>query len=584
WVEGTEGVDTISLNQSGSVLRYTVNGVEGSLGGANAAVVLALGGNDEVTLRDLSVRAMVQAGAGDDTVDASGSSGDVWLMGDAGSDKLFGGSGSDLLEGGSGDDDLRGNDGNDTLRGGSGDDALAGGAGVDLLDGGDNFDSAVVGRVMPVAYWNLNERSGRDIHDSAGPAQDGRFYGPNPDLNDAGAPASFDSGTSADFHDRARNYIAIADDEAFHLAEGSIQLWFNTRNAFDRQTLIAKDRDGRGDGQFYIAIDRRDLEVRFETSGGRFSIDTDGTQFNNLISSNRWYQLTLTFGRDGMRLYLDGALVGSNAYTGGMQNNRQPFVIGGGNGSNRGAADALSSMRVTQPFNGRIDEVALYGVALTAAEIDQSRERGPMGVVDPRDVGTIDGTDTLVSIERIMFSDGALVSVPSLSGLAGNVSMRSASVESVEDTAPPAAGVVTTAVVSAPNVQTSWWQQLLGAVQSFIGFKGDSDSAEESAPAVMEFRMDAGDTSSASNEGVGVGLRAQPDWHLLDSTKSQQANGEAGQEQGAAAVSATVSTIAWDENYGGYGSPYLSQVGSGSGKDSVLADFVPPPVESKKTV
>jgi len=67
--------------------------------------------------------------------------GGVVLGGRAGADVLEGGSGNDQLYGRTGDDRLSGHDGDDQLWGGSGNDTLDGGAGNDSLDGGSGNDS-----------------------------------------------------------------------------------------------------------------------------------------------------------------------------------------------------------------------------------------------------------------------------------------------------------------------------------------------------------------------------------------------------------------------------------------------------------
>ena len=383
-VSGTEGDDVIRVSESAGVLSFDVNGAVSTLAGADGAVVDALGG--------------------DDLVDASG----VQTMGVT----LIGGAGNDFLIGGAGDD---------MIMGGAGDDTLIGGAGADLLDGGAGDDTVLVHGVAPVAYWSMNETGGSRVADAAGTPQNGSFYGRHPDLDDAGVPASlapFGAGTSADFHDSSREYVAVAHDAVFEVADGSIQLWFNTRDANDAQTLFAKDQDGSNSG-LEISLDNRDLSVSMEGAHGSYVIDTNHTAFDNPVKSNTWYQLTFTFGGGGMKLYLNGALIGSNAYTGGLLANRAPIVIGGSDADNRSVSSDLSKLKITRPFDGYIDEVAFFNVALSPEQIAQSRQRGAMGVIDPADVGTLDGTDTLVSIEHVSFTGGGVVTAGA--GVSGEV-------------------------------------------------------------------------------------------------------------------------------------------------------------------
>jgi hypothetical protein len=292
------------------------------------------------------------------------------------------------------------------LLGGAGDDTLIAGGGIDTLDGGSGNDTAVLKGITPIAYWSLNETSGSAVADSAGAPQNGTFYGPHPDLDDQGPPASaapFGARTGADLHDSTKEYIAVRHDAAFEVAQGTIQFWFKTRDANDNQTLFAKDRDGRNNG-LRISLDDRDLRVELEDGATVRAIDTKGTSFNNLVKSNTWYQVTFTFGNGGMKLYLDGVLVGANAYNGGLTGNREAIVIGGSNETNRDTSGNLSKLKITEPFDGFIDEVAFYGQALSAQQIAQTRQRGALGVVAPEDQA-----DTLSGIEQISVAQGAQV-------------------------------------------------------------------------------------------------------------------------------------------------------------------------------
>ena len=170
-IAGTAGNDDI---------RLTATQLAATNPGPNINVSLtvddaAFGG----TPKDLPVAAIVDAGAGDDRVQASdrgdnvfGGAGndtliggklDDWLIGGDGNDRLFagtvatpafadgalvsintaiasdGGSGN-YLNGGAGDDRLYGGSGSDWLKGGDGVDLIYGGAGGDIIDGGAGND------------------------------------------------------------------------------------------------------------------------------------------------------------------------------------------------------------------------------------------------------------------------------------------------------------------------------------------------------------------------------------------------------------------------------------------------------------
>lgn len=88
-------------------------------------VVRAGAGNDSVSVTNTATDVVtVLGGSGNDTLDASASSGSVVLDGNGGRDTLKGGSGRDVLSGGTG---------RDHLTGGGGDDRLSGGDGADMF-------------------------------------------------------------------------------------------------------------------------------------------------------------------------------------------------------------------------------------------------------------------------------------------------------------------------------------------------------------------------------------------------------------------------------------------------------------------
>ncbi len=145
-ITGTEGRDVIVVRESHGAIA--VRGVKIDDAGAMMRSVpagevehinvVALGGNDRIDLRGVSVGADVDAGAGKDVI--YGGTGNDYLRGGDGNDALYGGVGDDSVDGGNGNDKLDGGVGDDTLSGDDGTDTLVGGAGADSLDGGTSDD------------------------------------------------------------------------------------------------------------------------------------------------------------------------------------------------------------------------------------------------------------------------------------------------------------------------------------------------------------------------------------------------------------------------------------------------------------
>ena len=83
---------------------------------------------------------------------------------------------------------------------------------------------------------------------------------------------------------------------------------------------------------------------------------TSPTAYNN----GQWHQVVATQGADGMKLYVDGQLVASNAVTG-AQNYTGYWRVGGDRSWNS----------TSNYFNGTIDEVAVYPTVLSAQRVAQ---------------------------------------------------------------------------------------------------------------------------------------------------------------------------------------------------------------------
>ena len=83
----------------------------------------------------------VEAGNGNDSIDASTSTSGVYLAGNGGNDTLTSGEASDILMGGEGNDQLTSGAGNDLISGGEGADNILAGEGDDVVSGGAGNDT-----------------------------------------------------------------------------------------------------------------------------------------------------------------------------------------------------------------------------------------------------------------------------------------------------------------------------------------------------------------------------------------------------------------------------------------------------------
>jgi hypothetical protein len=175
---------------------------------------------------------------------------------------------------------------------------------------------------------------------------------------------------------RRRDAMIVEHSDAYLVDEGTVALTFNTDRAWRRQGIFSKDSRGYDDGgHLEIFVKRGRVRVRLQSNNRSYWLKS------RRIRSDRDYELAFTFGSGGMKLYLDGELVDSNGYTGGLgrssggSGNREPIVIGASAARSRdGRAD-----RLRNAFRGEIANVVLADRALTPAELDGGVLAAPSG-------------------------------------------------------------------------------------------------------------------------------------------------------------------------------------------------------------
>ena len=235
-----------------------------------------------------------------------------------------------------------------------------------------------------VAFFEVSE--GESDFDNAVGSNEGENHhvGIN---NDSDGP----SGSSAVF-DGNNDYIEVDHRSNMEMDSGTFVLWFNTENADSKQGLFSKDSSGYDDGGHLTAfVDDGQLEVRLQSGSNSYMV-----QGGN-VNTGAWHQMAFSFGPDGMRLYLDGDLVDSDSYTGGMAGNTEPLIFGANQwSSSDGVANNLKDF-----FTGEMDKMAVYDRALTPTEIANMHDEGVSQIVDNGEalVYDLDIEGTLVDID-----------------------------------------------------------------------------------------------------------------------------------------------------------------------------------------
>ncbi|MEP7019964.1 MAG: LamG domain-containing protein, partial [Pseudonocardiales bacterium] len=219
---------------------------------------------------------------------------------------------------------------------------------------------AAVWKDSPDTYWRVDETSGSTAQDSSGNSADGQYSGGQ--TLGVTSPVSGSTGTAVTF-DGAGSTLASKN----QIAGPSVyteELWFKTTTNNGGKLIGFGDQQS-GNSSSY------DRHVYMETSGqltfGAWTGQTNTTTSANAYNDGSWHYLVASQGSDGMNLYVDGQLVGTNAQTG-----QQPY-----NGYWRVGGD--TAWNGTTWFDGTIDEVAVYSSVLSPARIAAHYAASPAG-------------------------------------------------------------------------------------------------------------------------------------------------------------------------------------------------------------
>ena len=224
--------------------------------------------------------------------------------------------------------------------------------------------NADIAALNPVSNWHLGEGSGTTVVDSGSANANGTVNGAT-----LGQPGALNgSSNTAAYFDGVDDYIEITHANDFLLDDGTIQLWFNADSTGTKQALLSKDHDGLGTGG-HVSV--------WLTSSGAVQMRLQSTTTVNTIESinavtaGQWHHIALSFGSNGMELYVDGVITDVNGYTGGLgttgggTGNAESFVIGASN--YQGTQGTLDSLQIF--FQGSIDEVSIVASQLNGEQI-----------------------------------------------------------------------------------------------------------------------------------------------------------------------------------------------------------------------
>ena len=219
--------------------------------------------------------------------------------------------------------------------------------------GGSGYRNAVLNTAGLVSYWRLGESSETTAADAQG-ANNGS-YDNGVTLGTAGAIDEADTAASFDGLD---DQVQIPDAASLQPAAISVEGWVKGGAGLEQwDTLLAKvSADTWSDG--YGIYWQADGSLSF------FVNDFAAQVVSTALPTDQWTHIVGTFDGSTMTLYKNGVEVASAPFETSITHSSAPLKIGAGHGNNPYA------------WAGEIDEVALYNVALTPAQVQAHYNAG----------------------------------------------------------------------------------------------------------------------------------------------------------------------------------------------------------------
>ena len=174
-------------------------------------------------------------------------------------------------------------------------------------------------------------------------------------------------GNALNFDPTDKNRIVVADDNSLDMTNAlTIEAWiFANTVGGGQQTIVSKT--GNTSNGFVLSTSNGWSSIDFEIKNGGAATTISAT---GIAIENGWHHIAATYqAATGMKIYVDGVAINQRAITGGLASNAQQLTIGA---QHDGAGSADSDY--SNFFNGSIDELRIWNIARTEAQINYTKE------------------------------------------------------------------------------------------------------------------------------------------------------------------------------------------------------------------
>jgi hypothetical protein len=249
-----------------------------------------------------------------------------------------------------------------------------------------------------VAAYGFNEGSGTVLTDRSGNGNHGMLGPASPAWTPQGR---FGGALSFDGID---DFVEVADSASLDLTTGmTLEAWVNPQTKNGWRTVLLKEAPDSLSYALYASDDatRPDGYARI---GG---IPRRVQGYSSSLATNEWNHLTATYESGTLRLYVNGLPVGTEHFSGPIETSAQALRLGG-------------SSVWGDYLRGMVDEVRIYNVALTQAQIQIDMQRS----VEPGALAPATSTAGLVAAYG--FNEGTGPTLHDSSGKANHGSISGA--------------------------------------------------------------------------------------------------------------------------------------------------------------
>lgn len=157
------------------------------------------------------------------------------------------------------------------------------------------------------------------------------------------------------------DYLDITHSNHLMIPNGTYAMHFNTTTTDGTNALFSKDANGNREGGHLTAyIKDGKLIVRMQSAYSQKSLEIEDS-----IETGQDYHLAITFGEEGLKIYLNGELATESTFKESMELNYQNIVVGA---SGAGRNDSQDDAR--DEFTGTISDFAIYDTALDIGSIE----------------------------------------------------------------------------------------------------------------------------------------------------------------------------------------------------------------------